>query len=70
MFGFIRNGKQIVKIYKDSPAGKNGKIRVGDEIVSIDHKEILNPEDISGLLRNSGSSVIITFSRDGSTLFT
>ena len=70
MFGFIRNGKQIVKIYKDSPAGKNGKIRVGDEIISIDHKKILNPEDISGLLGNSGSSVIITFSRDGSTLFT
>ena len=70
MFGFIRNGKKIVKIYKDSPAGKNGKIRVGDEIISIDHKEILNAEDISGLLRNSGSSVIITFSRDGSILFT
>ena len=69
MLGFIRNGKRIVKIYKDSPAGKNGKIRVGDEIIAIDHKEVLTAGDISGLLRNSGSSVIITFGRNGSTIF-
>ena len=70
MLGFIRNGKRIVKIYKDSPAGRNDKIRVGDEIIAINHKEILNAGDISGLLRNSGSSVIITFSRNGNAIFT
>ena len=70
MLGFIRNGQRIVKIYKDSPAGKNGEIRVGDKIIAIDHKEILNAGDISGLLRNSGSPLIITFSRNGSTIFT
>ena len=70
MLGFIRNGKRIVKIYEDSPAGRNDKIRVGDEIIAINHKEILNARDISGLLRNSGSSVIITFGRNGNAIFT
>ena len=63
MLGFVRNGRRIVKIYDGSPASKNGKIKTGDEIVAINHKEVLNVDDISRLFRESGSSIIITMSR-------
>ena len=63
MLGFVRNGRRIVKIYVGTPASKNGKIKTGDEIVAINHKEVSNEDDISRLLRKSGSSIIITLSR-------
>ena len=63
MLGFVRNGRRIVKIYDGSPASKNGKVKTGDEIVAINHKEVSNVDDISRLLRESGSSVMITLSR-------
>ena len=69
MLGFIRNGGRIVKIYEGSPAGKTGKIKTGDEIIAINHKEVLRADEISSLLRNSGTSVIITFSRNGVCLY-
>ena len=65
MLGFVRNGRRVVKIYEGSPAGKNGKIKTGDEIIAINHKEVLSTDEISSLLRNSGTSVIITLSRNG-----
>ena len=65
MLGFVRNGHRIVKIYEGSPAGKSGKIKTGDEIIAINHKEVLSTDEISSLLRNSGTSVIITLSRNG-----
>ena len=69
MLGFVRNGRKIVKVYEGSPAGRNGKIMVGDEIVAINHNVVSDTDDVSSLLRNSGSSVIITFRKKGNYLF-
>ena len=63
LFGFDRDGGRVVKITEGSPAEKCGKIRIGDEIVAINNYKILTMDNSSVVLKNSGTSVIITFRR-------
>ena len=67
--GFVRKGRKIIEVHESSPAGKNGKIMAGDEIVAINQKLVTDTDDISSLLRNSDSSIIITFKKKGNYLF-
>ena len=64
LFGFHRDGVRVVKITKGSPAEKCRKIKIGDEIVAINNFKILTMDNSSVVLKNSGTSVIITFRRN------
>ena len=69
--GFSRKGRRIEKVFAGTLADKSGKIKAGDEIVSVNRISVLNKGDdyISALLRNSGATVVITLKREGRTLF-
>jgi C-terminal processing protease CtpA/Prc len=59
-------GKQIAFIVTGSPAGKDGQIRVGDEISCANGVQIsdeMSAEDVWAIMRNAGSSLSLELKR-------
>ena len=65
-FGFQNFGNKITGMTIGGSADKNGEIRVGDKICSINQIEAsdtTSTEKVSSMLRNSGTSVSLILKR-------
>ena len=61
----LRSGSMTVAAFDDSQSAKEAGLKIGDEILEIDGKQIENPSDIYAVLEASDGKVEVLVDRDG-----
>ena len=62
-YGFAFKGNKIGRIYQNTPASKNGILRLGDDVLYVNGVKTTSYGEVMGQIKRSGLSVNLTLQR-------